>query len=296
MIVLAAALLPVRAAAGNDPFSPNPSTTPTAVIVSTTVEPVWPKPAEIPNLASLGAHAAVVFSPDFSVPTNRRFWEALGFFYVEDASWDRVLEAIEQHNAERPNDAVETVFVTSHGANGNGLKLQTSHEPSAERSYVSMGGLQERLARAGVRRCVIAACNTSRLFRPEVYNRLDKTVRDKLFLPATLGYVEASDAFDPATATVTIIRRADNQKENTSEGTIGELSPAARRALGLESATDVRFVVSDLFVQMVTADPKLRLTSGGYVSHIVMEGADNARSDRYFRSLVRMLDEVAARS
>jgi hypothetical protein len=295
LLALAAAIAPARAAGSNDPPASSPR--PTAVLVSTAVEPVWPNPSELRGLSAIGAHAAIVFSPDFSVPTNRFFWEGLGFLYVEDASWERALDAIERHNAESPDHAVETVFVTSHGANGNGLKLQTGHDPADPRSYVSIGVLQERLGRAGVRRVVIAACNTSRLFRPDVYNRLDRTVRDKLFLPATLGYVEASDGFDPAGSTVTVVRRADNQKENTTEGSVAELSPAARRALGLDDAAArrTRFVVSDLFVQMLTADPKLRLTSGGYVSHVVMEGADNARSDRMFRAFVKVLDSVATR-
>jgi len=272
---------------------------PTAVLGSTAVDPVLPKASEVKALSAIGERRAVVFSPDFTMPSNRVFWEKLGFLYVEDASWERVVAEIERFNTANPERAVETVFITSHGANGNGLKLQAGHDADSPRSYASIGGLQERLGRVGVRKFVIAACNTSRLFRPDVYNRLDRDVSDPLFLPATLGYVEASEGFDPRTSSVLVIRRADNQKENTSEGTAAELSPATRRALGVADASaarGMRFIVSDLFVQMITGDPKLRLTSSGYVSRIELTGADNERSDRYYRGFVRILDAIAART
>lgn len=271
---------------------------PVAVLGSTAVDPVLPKASDVKALSAIGEHKAVVFSPDFTMPSNRAFWEKLGFFYVEDASWERVVSEIERFNAENPDRAVETVFITSHGANGNGLKLQAGHESSDPRSYASIGGLQERFGKAGVKRFVVAACNTSRLFRPDVYSKLDRDVSDPLFLPATLGYVEASEGFDPRTSSVLVIRRADNQKENTSEGTAAELSPATRRQLGLAdaaSARGMRFVVSDLFVQMITGDPKLRLTASGYVTRVELTGADNERSDRYYRGFVRTLDAIASR-
>jgi len=146
---------------------------------------------------------------------------------------------------------------------------------------------------------VLAACNTSRLFRPEIYNTLDRTTRDPLFLPPTLGIVDASPDFDPSTSKVAIVRRADNLKENTSEGNVAELSPAARRALGFDdvrASRAVRFVVSDLFVQMLTADPKLLVTSGGYVTEITLERPDNERSDRFYSRFVKLLDQVATRT
>jgi len=301
LVVLVA--VPANALAGvNDSPKPgraNASPAPNAVIWRTTVEPVWPAPDRLPGLTKIGEHVAVVFSPDFSVPTNHVFYERMGFLYLEDASWERVLDAIARHNAESPERAIETVFVTTHGANGNGLKLQVNESPSAPRSYVSMGALQERLGAAGVRRCVLAACNTSRLFRPEIYNTLDRTTRDPLFLPPTLGIVDASPDFDPSTSKVAIVRRADNLKENTSEGNVAELSPAARRALGFDdvrASRAVRFVISDLFVQMLTADPKLLVTSGGYVTEITLERPDNERSDRFYSRFVKLLDQVATRT
>ncbi len=272
--------------------APNPA--PNAVVVRTTVAPLWP-PASTSPLSSIGAGMAMVFSPDFSAPGNRELYERMGFLYVERASWARVLDTIERFNAEHPDARVLAVFVTCHGANGNGLKLQSGHEPGDERSYASIGGLQERLGRAGVERCVLAACNTGRLFRPEIYNRLDPDVRDPLFAPPSEASINANPGFDPARSTVEVIRRADNQKENTSEGALSELSITTRHALG-EPDGHSRFVVSDLFVQMLTADPALTLTSRGYVSDIVLEGADNERSDRYFRRFVQVLDHIARRA
>ncbi len=279
-------------AAGSDKSG---STQPNTVIVSTTVAPIWPSTDQMPSLDTIGRRVAIVFSPDFSVPTNRLFYERLGFLYLEDANWENVLGAIERFNAENPDRAVETVIVTTHGANGNGLKLQESKEPGAGRSYVSIGALQERLGRAGATRCVIAACNVARLFRPGIYNTIDRTAVDPLFLPATLGVVDASPEFDASKSGVAVIRRADNPKENTTEGSAAELSPATRRALGLDDPHAVRFVVSDLFVQMLTNDATLRLTSGGYVSHVTKENPSNARSNRYFNQFVRALDSVASR-
>jgi len=271
------------------------SQAPTAVVVTTAVDRVWPSPNRLPPLGSIGERVAVVFSPDFSVPTNRLFYERLGFLYLEDASWERVLASVEAFNAANPSRAVETLIVASHGAHGNGLKLQANERPDAARSYVSIGALQERLARAGVRRCVLAACNAGRLFRPEIYNALDRNARDPLFLPATLGFLDASPGFDPKRSSVVIIRRADNLKENTTEGTAADLSPAARRALGLGDGRAVRFVVTDLFVQMLAGDPSLRLTSGGYVTDMMLENPSNARSERLYRRFVRLVDALAGR-
>jgi hypothetical protein len=238
---------------------------------------------------------AVVFSPDFSVATNRLFYERMGFLYLEDASWERVLSAVEAFNAANPSRAVETVILATHGAHGNGLKLQAGDRRDAPRSYVSVGALQERLGRAGVRRCVLAACNAGRLFRPHIYNALDRDARDPLFLPATLGFVDASPDFDPARSGVVLIRRADNLKENTTEGSAADLTPAARAALGLGDGRAVRFVVTDLFVQMLASDPALALTPKGYVTDLQLENPSDARSERLYRQFVRLVDELAAR-
>src|SRR5690242_9595834 len=86
---LALALSAVGATAGTTetpkPARAGASPAPNAVIWRTTVEPVWPAPSALPSLSKLGERVAVVFSPDFSVPTNRVFYERMGFLYIEDA-------------------------------------------------------------------------------------------------------------------------------------------------------------------------------------------------------------------
>src|SRR5437867_4003124 len=101
------------ASAGEEPGRAKTSPAPTAVVVTTAVDPVWPSPERLSELTSIGEHVAVVFSPDFSVPTNRLFYERLGFLYLEDASWERVLSRVEAFNAENPSRAVETLFIMS---------------------------------------------------------------------------------------------------------------------------------------------------------------------------------------
>lgn len=250
-----------------------------------------PVPGETARLAELGRGVGVVFSPDFSVPTNRLFYERLGFGYFEDASWERIFEQVERNNA-YASRRIETLVITCHGANGHGLKLQTNKLPAAPRSYVSIGGLQERLGRAGVRRVVIAACNAGRLFRPEIYGTIDVTARDPLFLPATKGIVNSSPGFDPAASDVAVLRRAGALKENAMEGYAADLSPATRRALGMESG---RFVVSDLFMELLLRDPDVHLTSSGYEVKISSENPSNDRSDGIYGRFVALLDAAASR-
>src|SRR5207247_7904581 len=144
-----------------------------------------------------------------------------------------------------------------HGTNGNGLKVQESYEPPAGRSYISVGALQERLEGDGIAYVVISACNSGRLLRPAIYNRLDPFCGDKLFLPANNGIVNASDDFDPRLSSVTIIRPQSSHIETTLVGTVAELRPATRRALVAEAKTrgvalPKEFAVSDMLLQMLT--------------------------------------------
>src|SRR6185436_18227944 len=106
------------------------------------------------------------------------------------ASWEMVVEDIRCRNASAaPEDAISVVILEAHGTHGNGLKLQVSAAKKAWRSYAAVGALAERLGTAGVRTCVLAACNSRRLLRPEIYHELDRT---RLFLPATLGIMNGS--------------------------------------------------------------------------------------------------------
>src|SRR5205085_742289 len=113
----------------------------------------------------------------------------------------------------------------------NGLKLQKGKEPTDDRSYISVGGLQEALDAIGVRYVVLSACNSARLLRPEIYRELDPNNGDKLFLPANRGIINASPEFSPFWSRVTVITPATSHIETTLVGSIKELAPATRTAL-----------------------------------------------------------------
>src|SRR5205085_8740518 len=121
---------------------------------------VWPPGHEMQRLDDIGRGKGIVFSPDFSAPGNREFYEKLGFAYFEDARWLNIIEQIRRHNDSSANK-IETLIIESHGTNGNGLKLQQSERPRALRSYISVGALQEQLEPLGVRLCILAACNSA---------------------------------------------------------------------------------------------------------------------------------------
>src|SRR5690348_832250 len=90
----------------------------------------WPYERYAP-LTGLGTGVAVVFSPDLSVPGNCGFYRALGFACFDDADWTRVLAGIHEQNTQSPERAIRTVILETHGTNGNGLKLQRSHDADA---------------------------------------------------------------------------------------------------------------------------------------------------------------------
>jgi hypothetical protein len=259
----------------------------------------WPY-APYARLTELGSGVAVVFSPDLSVPGNCRFYRSLGFACFEDADWSAVLDGIHEHNADAPERAIRTVILETHGTNGNGLKLQESHDPDAERSYISVGALQERLEPDGIRFIVISACNSGRLLRPSIYNTLDPDNGDKLFLPPTCGIIDATDDFDPSRSRVTVITPASSHIEMTVVGSVKELAAPARRlvlrsaaAAGLASPKE--FAMSDLMMQMITHDRRLKLRIGGGVDTLsrTMNGDDV--SEALFASVLRRLNELGRR-
>ncbi|MCU1347201.1 MAG: hypothetical protein JWO56_231, partial [Acidobacteria bacterium] len=156
------------------------------------------------SVGEIGRGVAIVFSPDLSVDGNCRFYEALGFACFEDTDWQRVLGGIQAYNLTHRERPVRTVVLETHGTNGNGLKLQRSYAPAAERSYISVGALQERLEPDGIAYVIISACNSGRLMRPSFYNQLDRAIGDRLVLPATCGIVDASPPFVPRRSSVTV--------------------------------------------------------------------------------------------
>jgi hypothetical protein len=244
------------------------------------------------RLKKLGERRAIVFSPDFAASGNRQFYEGLGFLYVESADWRYVLKEIMRVNRSRTEGSVREIFFETHGSNGNGLKLQGSQLRSAPRSYISLGALQEHLAAAGVERAILGACNTGRLYRPEIYKRLNMSVKDPTVLPATLGVINASPKFDPSKSPVELVRRIESRLEQTSEGKYLELPESVRRALGLPAST-TPFTVSNMFIQTIVNDDRLRVTSAGYVRELSKETESEPDNEAIFQGFLKFLDDLA---
>src|ERR1700682_3607785 len=109
----------------------------------------WPG-ATASRIDEIGRGIGVVFSPDLSVRNNCRFYEALGFACFEGADWAHILDDVHRRNVLYPESRIHTLVPETHGTNGNGAKLQVSYAPTADRSYISVGALQERLEPEGV--------------------------------------------------------------------------------------------------------------------------------------------------
>ena len=260
----------------------------------------WPY-APHARLTNLGSGIAVVFSPGLSVPGNCRFYRALGFACFDDADWSRVLKGIHHENVRHPDRSIRTLVLETHGTNGNGLKLQRSYDAGAERSYISVGALQEQLDGDGVRYIIISACNSGRLLRPSIYNALDPNNGDKLFLPPTCGIINASESFSAGMSRVTVITPASSHIEMTVVGSIRELAPGARRLIERSAraagvAPPAEFAISDLMMQMITRDHDLKLRIGGGVDALSRTKTDEDVSERLFAALLRRLNELARRS
>src|SRR6185436_17025665 len=259
----------------------------------------WPD-VRSTRVSEIGRGVGVVFSPDLSVPGNCRFYQSLGFACFQGASWEDMLDQIHSHNLLYPERRIATLVLETHGTNGNGLKLQDSYDRNADRSYISVGALQERLEPEGIYFVVISACNSGRLLRPDIYNALDPYNGDKLFLPATCGIVNASPGFDSVHSPVMIITPSDSHIETTLVGNVRELVPATRKAV-LDSAKaqwirpPTEFAVSDMMVQMITRDPRLQLAVNRYVDQLSKEMQPQDRSERNFTRFVRYLNAITAR-
>jgi hypothetical protein len=239
-------------------------------------------------LTAIGRGTAIVFSPDLSLDNNCAFYERLGFVCYATPSWSEVVEDIARRNAAAtPDDAISVVILEAHGTQGNGLKLQTSSARKAPRSYASVGALREHLGAAGVRDVILAACNSRRLLRPAIHDTLDP---ERLYLPATLGIM---NAVGRESANVRFLARADSYIEGVSVGRTDELSPSTLRALGLAGNAPMTFVVSDIFVQLVTGDPMLDLREATPVDRLKLVRPQDANADALFARFVEHLDRVA---
>lgn len=259
----------------------------------------WPNVASH-SVGDIGRGVGVVFSPDLSVPDNCRFYQSLGFACFQGADWNKVLDDVHRYNVLYPERRVFTLVLETHGTNGNGLKLQTSYDAEADRSYIAAGALQQRLEPEGIYYVIVSACNSGRLLRPAIYNQLDPNNGDKLFLPATRGIVNASPDFVASRSAVMIITPQSSHIETTLVGNVLELSPAARRAIA-ESAKShgivqpKEFAVSDMMTAMLTRDPKLQISAGSYVEELSRATASVDRSEQLFRKFVRYVNAVAAK-
>ena len=244
-------------------------------------------------LNSVGRGVAVVFSPDLSVGNNCAFYERLGFTCYATASWEAVVEDILCRNqSAAPEDAISVVILEAHGTHGNGLRLQSSAAKNARRSYAAIGALTERLATAGVRTCVLAACNSRRLLRPDIYHELD---RSRLFLPATLGIMNSTRS-DAEESGMRLLARADSHIESLSMGNSDELSTPTLRALDLREGEAMTFVVSDLLVQLLTRDPSLDLRPATPVEKLKRITPEDDYAEDLFARFVEHLDRVATAS
>jgi hypothetical protein len=259
----------------------------------------WPG-APYASLANIGTGVGIIFTPDLSVPGNCRFYKALGFACFESADWLQVLGEIHAWNMDHPSNRIRTLILETHGTNGHGLRLQKSKKPDDDRSYISVGALQEWVEPVGVRHILISACNSGRLVRPEIYLKLNRDPGDPLFLPPTLGIIDATDTFDPSRTKVMVITPKSSHIENTLVGSVRELAPATREAL-TEAAKEhevklpKQFAVSEILIMMMLRDPELQLHANDYTEELSKEQTTPEESEKIFKTFVDHLNYIAAR-
>ncbi len=259
----------------------------------------WPA-APYAAIEEIGTGVGVVFTPDLSVPGNCSFYTALGFACFESADWLQILSDIHAWNLDHPGRRIRTLVLETHGTNGNGLKVQAGKKATDARSYISVGALQEMLEPVGVRHLILSACNSGRLMRPEIYLKLNRTPGDPLFLPATLGILDATADFEPRRTTINVITPGASHIENTLVGSLRELAPATRKALEESSRKrgvplPKQFAVSEILIQMLIRDPSLELRSGAHVDELSKEQTSVDTSERLFSEFVVHLNSIATR-
>lgn len=259
----------------------------------------WPASSSAP-LDEIGAGIGIVFSPDLSVPGNCRFYTALGFACFETSDWLRVVAELNRHNIDHPGRPIRTLILETHGTNGNGLKLQKGKKDSDARSYIAVAALQEMVEPMGVRYIIISACNSGRLLRPEIYRRLDRETGDPLFLPATLGIIDATDLFDADRSRVEVITPETSHIETTLVGSIDELPAPTRKALAAAAKArgvklPPRFAISEMLIHMMLRDPKLSLRTGAHVEEKSDVQTTAEESEKIFRNFIAHLESLAGR-
>lgn len=249
-----------------------------------------------PSSPLVGKGVGIVFSPDLVPKENRAFYEALGFAYFESARWTEVLQQIRRYQNENHDSRIRYLIVESHGANGNGLKIQQSKEPFATRSYIALGALQEAAEKLGIRTVIISACNAGRLFRPEIYRTIDRNPGDPLFLPATAGILDAGNSFRPDRSSTQVVRRKQSNLETLVEGSFGELPAWLSERLRDEGHKRGKFVVSTMLAQLVLGDRTLQLTGEGFETEKSRANLTPKESERLFKRFLGFLRSTPAPS
>lgn len=259
----------------------------------------WPA-APYAGIEHIGTGVGIIFSPDLSVSGNCAFYRTLGFACFESADWLQILGDIHSWNMEHPGNRIRTLILETHGTNGHGLRVQKGKKPDDDRSYISVGALQEWVEPVGVKHIIISACNSGRLLRPEIYLKLNRDPGDPLFLPPTLGVIDATDSFDPSRTKVTVITPASSHIENTLVGSLRELSPPARKAVTAAAKErgiklPKQFAISEMLIMMMLRDPELQLHASDYTEELSKEQTSPEVSERIFKSFVTHLDTIAGR-
>ncbi|MEW6732366.1 MAG: hypothetical protein AB1489_13645 [Acidobacteriota bacterium] len=275
------------------PATPPAVATPTAPrVIEIPSDRLLPAPTSLPNghaaFHDVGHRCAIIFTPDLAGEANRTFYQALGFLYLEHANWKVVLEELIAYNSAHRDKPITRVLLETHGNWGNGLKLQDGKEEQANRSYISLGALQEQLEGSGVEQCIISACNSGRLYRPEIYRRLSTTG----LLPANFGIINASRNYKPSPTAVKILRREESRYEALTPLFISELPKPLRRHIGGDG--QAQFIVSDLFLEYVLNDPNLKLIETGFVRQVSIRDYSVDRSEALILRFLQMLEQIAS--
>jgi hypothetical protein len=124
-------------------------------------------------------------------------------------------------------------------------------------------------------------------------------------LPSSLGIINASPGFDPASSDVIVARRLESHLETTNEGNTSELSPTGQTLMGLRARIARRggrpathslsFAVSDMLIELLTHDPRLRLVASGYDTVKSRDDYSDDASEDMYNKFIAYLDAVATR-
>jgi hypothetical protein len=82
--------------------------------------------------------------------------------------------------------------------------------------------------------------------------------------------------------------------ETMNEGDASELSQTAQAVLG-RGVGHLRFAVSDILVQMLFNDPRLRLNIGGFVAGKSNDNFTDRESEELFQEFLQFVENVARR-